>query len=175
MVDDKRWDEFNHKHRQMEEILENWRKTVFSASDQDVQELLIAIESSPLRRGVRAEDLIKRPEFSIEHIIKLLPEMSAYSLSILEEAAIQLKYKGYIDKQQEEVENFMRLEEKNLPADLDYDQIRRLSNEAKQRLKEVHPTSVGQASRISGVNPADISVILIYLEQRKRSIEYERF
>jgi tRNA uridine 5-carboxymethylaminomethyl modification enzyme len=143
-------------------------KNFFSPRDTDVQEILARIGSTPLRRGAKAEDLIKRPEIKPEHIYELIPEMEPYDLEVLEQAAIQVKYQGYIDKQKEEVKQFLKLEGKELPQDLDYDSIHGLSNEAKQRLSEVRPLNVGQASRISGVNPTDISVILIYLEQRRR-------
>ena len=123
-----------------------------------------------MRSSTRAEDLIKRPEITIEHLQEIMPEMSQFNSEVLQEAVTQLKYQGYINKQQEEVNKFIKFEEKELPNDLNYDNIRGLSNEAKQRLKEVNPLNIGQASRISGVNPADISVLLVYLEQRKRGM-----
>lgn len=168
LVNDERWARFQKKLKNLEEIFEIWRTTTFSPADSAVQELLSGIGSSLLKTGVKAEDLVKRPEITSEHLLELIPRLSHYAFEDLEEAVIQIKYKGYIDKQQEEVERFNRLEEKLLPPDLDYDEILGLSNEARQRLKEVCPVNVGQASRISGVNPADISVLLIYLEQRRR-------
>ncbi len=170
LVDEQRWQLFQNKRKQLEEILTKWKTTSFSSTDAEVQELLIRIGSSPLRSAAKAGELIKRPEFRIEHLYQLIPEMNDYNNEVLEQASIQLKYKGYIEKQLDEVRRFIKLEEKMLPFDLDYEQIRGLSNEAQQRLKEVHPINAGQASRISGVNPADISVILIYLEQRRRSM-----
>ncbi|NLM20881.1 MAG: tRNA uridine-5-carboxymethylaminomethyl(34) synthesis enzyme MnmG [Peptococcaceae bacterium] len=170
LVDDNRWRIFNTKLEQLENIKKIWRTTVFSTKDSVVQVVLESIGSSPLRSSIRAENLIKRPEITVEHLQKLIPEMCQYNSEVLQEAVIQLKYQGYIDKQKEEVEKFIKLEEKELPADLNYDKIRGLSNEAKQRLKEVNPLNIGQASRISGVNPTDISVLLIYLEQRKRGM-----
>jgi len=174
LVDDARWQHFQGKIKQLEEISEEWKSAVFSATDADVQEILLRTGSSPLRSGVRADELIKRPEIGLEYILQLLPEMNRFDFEVLEQAAIQLKYKGYIDKQQEEVQRFIRLEEKSLPPDLEYGKIRGLSNEAMQRLNEVSPVNVGQASRISGVNPADISVLLIYLEQRRRFASDDR-
>lgn len=170
LVDDNRWRIFNDKLKKLEEIKKIWYNTVFSVKDTKVQRILKELGSSTLRSSIRAEELLKRPEFTVRHLQELIPEINNYEREILEEAAIQIKYKGYIDKQQEEVEKFIKLEEQELPADLDYDKIRGLSNEAKQRLKDVNPQNVGQASRISGVNPADISVLLIYLEQRKRGM-----
>jgi len=169
LVDDARWRRFQAKLENLEEVLQKWQNTSFSSNDADVQEMLASIGSSPLRNGIRAEELIKRPEVSVQQLFQLMPEMANYELEVIEQAAIQLKYKGYIDKQLEEIKKFSKLEEKVLPEDLDYKRIRGLSNEAKQRLNEVKPINVGQASRISGVNPADISVLLIYLEQKRRS------
>lgn len=168
LVDDERWKMYQSKLVQLSEIFEVWRSTSFSPTNADVQELLIRVGSSPLKSGAKAEELVKRPEIKPEHLFGLLPDTMNYEPCILEEAAIQLKYQGYIDKQQEEVDRFIRLESKTLPMDLDYAQIRGLSNEARQRLNEVRPINVGQASRISGVNPADVSVLLVYLEQGRR-------
>lgn len=170
LVDEQRWQIFQSKIKNLEEILQLWKTTSFSSTNADIQEMLVRIGSSPLRSGIKAEELVKRPEITIEHMFGFMPELHAFELEALEEASIQLKYEGYIDKQLAEVERFIKLEEKALPGNLEYGEIRGLSNEAKQRLKEVRPMNVGQASRISGVNPADISVLLIYLEQRKRSL-----
>lgn len=169
LVDNDRWQRFQKKTTQLQEVAEIWKNASFSPTNSDIQEILLRIGSSPLKSGTKAEELVKRPEVTIEHLFEITPEVGAFEYEVLEEALIQQKYKGYIEKQQDEVERFIRLEEKALPLDTDYRQIRGLSNEAAQRLNEVRPVNVGQASRISGVNPADISVILIYLEQRRRS------
>lgn len=169
LVDDNRWLRYQTKLSQLEEITKVWKTAIFSSTNSDVQELLLKIGSSPLKSGTKAEELLRRPEVTFEHMFELIPEMYNYEFEVLEEASIQLKYQGYIAKQQEEVDRFIKLEEKVLPPDLDYGRIRGLSNEAKQRLQEVRPVNVGQASRISGVNPADISVLLVYLEQRRRN------
>lgn len=169
LVDDERWDLFKKKLKQLEEISTLWKSTNLSPNNLELQEILIGSASSPLKSGLKAEELVKRPEITTEHLFDIFSDLSAYSFDIVEEATIQLKYQGYIEKQQEEIERFIKLEEKVLPTSLSYNEIRGLSNEAKQRLSEVRPSNVGQASRISGVNPADISVILIYLEQKRRS------
>lgn len=171
LVDDNRWQLFQKKVKDLEGIATIWRDTSFSPVDIDIQEMLLQIGSTPLKSGIRASELIKRPEIGVENIIKFIPELQIYGYDILEEAAIQHKYKGYIDKQQEEVNRFIRMEEKIIPKDINYEAIRGLANEARQRLKEVLPENLGQASRISGVNPADISVLLIYLEQKRRSVQ----
>jgi tRNA uridine 5-carboxymethylaminomethyl modification enzyme len=169
LVDDFRWQRFQAKIKQLEEVRHIWHTTTYSPTNSDIQELLLKFGSSPLKSGAKAEELIKRPEISVENLLELLPEMANYDYNILEEAAVQLKYSGYIAKQEEEVKRFIKLEEKLLPQDIEYQAIRGLSNEAKQRLIEVQPRDVGQASRINGVNPADISVLLVYLEQRRRN------
>ena len=174
LVDDRRWQNFQIKLSQLEQISELWKTTNLSPIDTNLQDLLVRIGSTPLKSGLKAAELIKRPEITTEHMFEAIPELSTYSFEVVEQAAIILKYKGYIEKQLEEIDRFIKLEKRILSADLNYDEIRGLSNEAKQRLKEVRPSNVGQASRISGVNPADISVILIYLEQKRRDSADER-
>ncbi|RNC28950.1 MAG: tRNA uridine 5-carboxymethylaminomethyl modification enzyme MnmG [Candidatus Dichloromethanomonas elyunquensis] len=169
LVQEDRWRIFQKKRRDLEKIFQVLKGATFSPMNEDIQGLLIGIGSPPLKSGLKAEELIKRPEITTERMFSFLPELRQYDDTVLEEAAIQLKFQGYIEKQQEEVKRFIRFEEKAIPAGIDFSQIRGLSNEARQRLSEVKPDNVGQASRISGVNPADISVLLIYLEQRKRS------
>ncbi len=101
----------------------------------------------------------------------ILPEINDYSQEVLEEAEIEIKYTGYIQKQLEEIARFRKLEEKKLSDETDYSLIRGLSTEGRQRLAEVQPGNIGQASRITGVTPADISVLLVYLEQKRRSTQ----
>lgn len=98
----------------------------------------------------------------------LLPELDSYDMEVLEEAEIEAKYSGYIEKQWADIEKFSKLEERILPIKLNYEEIRGLSTEGRQRLMEVNPLNLGQASRITGVSPADISVLLVSLEQRRR-------
>jgi len=171
LVDDQRWEIFLNKKKQLDELVELWQITTFSPTSADVQEILIGLGSSPLKSGAKAEDLLKRPEIYPEHLFGVMPELKNFDPEVLEEATTQIKYQGYIKRQLEEVQRFIRLEEKEIPQDIDYNQIRGLSNEAKQRLQEVRPVNIGQASRISGVNPTDVSVLLLYLEQRRRMIE----
>ncbi|UWG97258.1 tRNA uridine-5-carboxymethylaminomethyl(34) synthesis enzyme MnmG [Dehalobacter sp. DCM] len=168
LVSEERWARFEQKINGLNEIANIWKHTTFSPANADIQEILAAIGSSPLRSGIKAEELVKRPEITSDNLRSIMPEMLLYESEVLEEAAIKLKYQGYIEKQLDEVKRFIKMEEKLIPDDIDYNDLRGISNEAKQRMKEVQPASVGQASRISGVSPADISVLLIYLEQRKR-------
>ncbi|MGC4378769.1 tRNA uridine-5-carboxymethylaminomethyl(34) synthesis enzyme MnmG [Fictibacillus sp. Mic-4] len=132
----------------------------------EVQAILEEAGSSPLKEPMTAANLLKRPEITYDVIAKMTPNPSVSDV-VAEQVEIQIKYAGYIDKQLAQVERMRKMETKKLPEDLDYFAINGLATEAKQKLHEVRPLSVGQASRVSGVNPADISILLIYLEQGK--------
>jgi tRNA uridine 5-carboxymethylaminomethyl modification enzyme len=114
--------------------------------------------------------LLRRPEISISDIYRISPPSRSLSDDIIEQIEIQVKYEGYIDKQYAHVDRLKKMEKKKLALDLDYDRVHGLSNEAKQKLKQILPMSIGQASRISGVNPADISILLVHLEQQRRNL-----
>lgn len=169
LVSDERWSYFHKKQTDLNTITDTWENMYFSHTDVSVAEILKNVNSTPLRSGIRAIDLVKRPEIDSDTVLKLMPEFKDFNFETVDEAVIQVKYDGYISKQLEEVERFNRLEEKLLPDNINFEEIRGLSNEARQRLLEVRPVNFGQASRISGVNPADISVLLIYMEQRRRA------
>ncbi len=124
--------------------------------------------STPLTTGASLAELVRRPELSYEAIAQLDPERPELSDEVIEQININIKYEGYIKRQEKQVEQFKRMENKKLPEELDYEEIQGLRLEARKKLNLFKPVSVGQASRISGVSPADISVLLIYLEQRKR-------
>ena len=113
-------------------------------------------------------ELLKRPEISYEALAPVDPERPELDPLVIEQVMIQIRYEGYIEKQLEQAEKFQKMENKILPQDLDYTKIKGLRIEAAQKLEKLHPASVGQASRISGVSPADISVLLVYLKQGKR-------
>jgi tRNA uridine 5-carboxymethylaminomethyl modification enzyme len=168
LVDDKRWEQFEQKEQAITEIQEIWHSTTFSPLDETLQGVLESVNSAPARVGIHAEELLRRPEITLSEIKKLLPKLKEFREEALEEAAIEIKYSGYIQKQLSEIERFAKMEERSLPYKISYDDIKGLSTEGRQRLKEVFPASVGQASRITGVTPADISVLLVYLEQRRR-------
>src|SRR3954467_412725 len=131
----------------------------------EVQELIRSIGGSELKDGIRASDLLKRPEMTYELLEKLTPSELLLDDDIKEQIEIQIKYEGYIDKSLQQVERLKKMENKRIPENIDYDAINGLATEAKQKLKKIHPLSLAQASRISGVNPADISILLVYLEQ----------
>ncbi|MCB8816823.1 tRNA uridine-5-carboxymethylaminomethyl(34) synthesis enzyme MnmG [Desulfosporosinus shakirovi] len=168
LVDEERWQRFDKKKINFESIKVLLKATFFSPLSEELQKVMIEAKSTPTRGGISAQDLIRRPEISLKHLIKLLPELDSYDMEVLEEAEIEAKYSGYIEKQWADIEKFSKLEERILPITLNYEEIRGLSTEGRQRLMEVNPLNLGQASRITGVSPADISVLLVSLEQRRR-------
>ncbi|KLU67130.1 tRNA uridine 5-carboxymethylaminomethyl modification enzyme MnmG [Desulfosporosinus acididurans] len=168
LVDDERWLRFQHKKQDFYEIKNLWKSTVFSPSNQELKKIMDEVNSTPLRGGINASDLIRRPEITLNHMLELIPELKRYSQEVLEEAVIETKYAGYIDKQWTDIEKFAKMEDRILADDFNYGELKGLSTEGRQRLMEVRPLNVGQASRITGVTPADISVLLVFLEQRHR-------
>ena len=125
------------------------------------------VNESHLKEPVKALDLMRRPEIDYSFITQFAPADKEIPNDVIEQIEIQAKYSGYIEKSLQQVDRMKKMEEKNIPENIDYDAISGLKEEAKLRLKEVRPLSVGQASRISGVNPADISILLVYIEQGK--------
>ncbi|MDP3045253.1 MAG: tRNA uridine-5-carboxymethylaminomethyl(34) synthesis enzyme MnmG, partial [Bacillota bacterium] len=121
-----------------------------------------------LQRPVRLIELLRRPEIRYDNLLFLPGEHPSLPEEVRSEVESEIKYEGYIKKQAAQVERMAKLEAKKLPDDIDYRQVRGLSNEAAQKLEALRPHSVGQASRISGVSPADIAVLLVYLEQQRR-------
>lgn len=168
LVSDERWQRFQVKKNNFKHIQALWKSTVFSPLREDLHLIMADAKSTPVRGGIKAEDLIRRPEISLSHLVKLLPELEAFDLEVLKEAEIETKYAGYIEKQWADIEKFTKLETRRLANTLNYEEIRGLSTEGRQRLMEVQPQNLGQASRITGVSPADISVLLVSLEQQRR-------
>ena len=130
-----------------------------------VQEFLSAHESTPLKTAVSMADLLMRPELNYELLAEIDPERKELPEDVTEQVEIELKYSGYIERQQRQVEQFKKTESRRIPEDLNYDEVPSLRIEARQKLKKIRPENIGQASRISGVSPADISVLLVYLKQ----------
>ena len=131
-----------------------------------VQNLLKQYESTPLTSGTTMAELIRRPELNYEALAPVDPNRPELDYDVVEQVNINIKYDGYIKRQQRQVEQFKKLESKLIPEDINYDEIQSLRIEAKQKLNEMCPSSIGQASRISGVSPADVSVLLVYLERK---------
>jgi len=132
----------------------------------EVNEYLKEIPSTPLKDGITLLELLKRPEITMEHINYLYN--INYEKEIIEQVEINVKYEGYIQKSIRESEKMLKIENKKIPENIDYDKIQNIASEARQKLNQVRPTSIGQASRISGVNPSDISILMVYLKKGER-------
>jgi tRNA uridine 5-carboxymethylaminomethyl modification enzyme len=152
------------RHRVQQEI-ERLRGTHISPLN-GTAEILTDFGLTPIKTGVNALQFLRRPEVSYDIITSLVPASEPLSQAVVEQVSIETKYEGYIAKQQQHVERVQRLENKVIPAQIDYDSLVGLRNEARQKLKHFRPATVGQAGRIAGVNPADISVLLVHLEKR---------
>ena len=166
LIKEERYERFTNKKLQIEQEKERLSSIIIKPRP-EVQELIRNIGGSELKDGIRASDLLRRPEMTYEHIHLLVPSEVELSDEVTEQVEIQIKYEGYIEKSLQQVERMKKMESKKIPVDIDYDAISSLASEARQKLKDVRPLSVGQASRISGVNPADISILLVYIEQGK--------
>lgn len=165
LIGEERYQELLKKEEQIQKEIERV-ESVHVGTTKEVQELLEAYGSTPLVSGASLADLIRRPELNYEilaSVDKMRPELK---YDVVEQVNINIKYEGYIKRQKKQVEQFKKLEKKRIPADIDYEEVQSLRLEAKQKLSQIRPASIGQASRISGVSPADISVLLVYLESR---------
>ena len=162
LIDDARYDMFLEKQRQVAEEIERVKNTTVGGNAK-VNDLLESYGSTPLASGATIAELIKRPELKYEYLEPIDPNRKPLYKDVIEQVNIQLKYDGYIKRQLKQVEQFKKMEKKKIPADINYDDVYSLRLEAKQKLSQIRPESVGQASRISGVSPADISVLLVYL------------
>lgn len=166
LIDEERYDKFQEKYKCIKEEVERVKNSYVGNSDK-VQNLLKKHKSTELVSGISLAELIKRPELNYDVLKEIDTGRPELSEEICNEVNIVLKYEGYIARQQKQVEQFHKLEKKKIPANIDYDKVGSLRLEAIQKLKEIKPESIGQASRISGVSPSDISVLLVYLEQFK--------
>jgi tRNA uridine 5-carboxymethylaminomethyl modification enzyme len=164
LISEERYQKFLAKKAAIEKEKKRLQAWIIKPTDQ-VQEVIRQAGGSELKDGIRASDLLKRPEMTYEHIQLLAPAEEQLPSDVVEQVEIQIKYEGYIEKSLQQVERLKKMENKKIPEDIDYDAITGLATEARQKLKQVRPLSIAQASRISGVNPADISILLVYLEQ----------
>ncbi|MBS2971102.1 tRNA uridine-5-carboxymethylaminomethyl(34) synthesis enzyme MnmG [Metabacillus sp. KIGAM252] len=164
LISDSRYQSFTEKKTAIEKEKVRLAKLILKPNA-EVQELIRSTGGSELKDGIRAGDLLKRPEINYSHIAKLAPAESPVDPDVSEQVEIQVKYEGYIDKSLQQVDKLKKMENKKIPENIDYDAINGLASEARQKLKEVRPLSMAQASRISGVNPADVSILLVYMEQ----------
>ena len=168
LISDERYEKFIKKKEKIEKEVDRLSKTNIKPTE-EINEFLKSNNSSEISNGVKLSELLKRTELSYKILGKIDSDRPKLTKQEVQEVEIQVKYEGYIKMQNTQVEKFKKLEKKILPQNLDYSLLKGLSLEARQKLNKHKPNSVGQASRISGVSPADISVLLIYLEQIKRS------
>lgn len=163
LISKERYDRFLAKKAQVEGEITRLHDTILKPNE-ETQATIQAVGSSPLKDGIRGTDLLKRPEVNYDLVVSLTPSPIELSSEVKEQIEIQVKYEGYIEKALQQVEKLKKMEDKKIPENIDYDAISGIATEAKEKLKEVRPLSVAQASRISGVNPADISILLVYIE-----------
>jgi len=161
------------KEKMIEEEVSRLKSTIVGAS-KPIQEFLEKYESSPLKTGTSIAELLCRPELSYEALAEIDPERPSLSEAVIEQVCITIKYEGYIERQKHQVEQFKKTEKKLISDDIDYDDVLSLRLEARQKLKQFRPLNIGQASRISGVTPADVSVLLVYLEQQRLRKQSEK-
>ena len=170
LISDRRWEKFQRKQEQKQAELKRVQKTTLPPS-QELNDILVSRGTSPLTTGAKLADLLKRPQITYKDLTPVDKERPQYSTAIFEAVEIELKYEGYIKRQRADIEEARRLERKRLPQDVDYSAIQGLRLEAGEKLNKVKPENIGQAGRISGVSPADISVLLIWLASKEREGE----
>ena len=165
LIDDETYHKLQEKERQIQEEIERVEHATVGGSA-EVQSLLESLNSTLLKSGTTIAELIRRPELNYKVLAPIDKERPELPEDVCEQVEINIKYDGYIRRQMKQVEQFKKLEQKKLPEDIDYEDVGSLRIEARQKLEAYRPVSIGQASRISGVSPADISVLLVYLESR---------
>lgn len=168
LISDERYERFLEKQEQKKQEIKRLKSTVISPTD-EVNRILVSRETSEITTGVRLLELLKRPQLDYECLAPVDTGRPKLNPNIFEQVEIEIKYEGYIQKQLKQVERMKKLEKKHLPNDFDYKNIKGLRLEAQEKLNKIKPLNIGQASRISGVSPADISVLLIWLSGINRS------
>ena len=169
LIPEERYQRFLVKRQAIQDEMERL-KHVYVGTSAKVQEILERKGSTLLKSGIALAELLKRPEMEYEDFAEVDTDRPELPKDVTEQVMIELRYEGYIKRQQQQVDQFKRLERRLIPEDVNYDEVPSLRIEAKQKLEQVRPVSMGQASRISGVSPADISMLLVYLEQKNREI-----
>ena len=167
LINEEEYQALLSKEKMIEEEVARLKNT-FVGANKEIQDFLVAHESSPLKTAASLADLICRPELTYEILNEIDKDRKPLPASVIEQAEIEIKYEGYIVRQKRQVEQYKKMEKKLIPENIDYDDIPSLRLEARQKLKLFMPASIGQASRISGVSPADVSVLLVYLEHFNR-------
>ena len=167
LVSDERYETFLAKKALVEDEIKRLMKTRLKPTA-ELQAFLVDVKgASPLKDGILAADFLRRPEMTYEEVVSFAPATIELPLAVKEQVEIQIKYEGYIQKAIEKVEKMKRMESKRIPERIDYEAINGLATEARQKLVKIQPETIAQASRISGVNPADISILMVYVEQGK--------
>ena len=164
LVSEERYQRFLKKKKQIAEEIKRVKSITIGAG-QEVRQFLESVNSTPLTTSATLAELIRRPELNYRILAALDPDRPKLSEEVQDEVEIEIKYEGYIERQTKQVKQFRKTEHMKIPETIDYDLVPSLRNEARQKLKEIRPSSIGQASRIMGVNPADLSVLLIYLKR----------
>ena len=167
LISEERYNKFKNKLELIKQERERVEAVTIPPSDA-INEVLVSRETAPMKTGIRLAELIKRPQLDYECLTPFDKTRPDLPWDVFEQVEIDLKYEGYIKRQQAKVDEMRRLEVKKIPVDIDYDDVYSLRLEAREKLKKVRPESVGQASRISGVSPSDISVLLIHLSKNER-------
>ena len=171
LVQEEQYNYFKDKEQQINYGLRLMRQTRLKPT-KDLQAFLVENGSAELKDGILASDLLKRPQVLLSKLMPFLPEeLQSFSPVVLEQIETQIKYEGYINKAEEEVAKLKRMEAKKIPADIDYTKIEGIATEAQEKFMKIQPQTIAQASRISGVNPSDISVLMVYIEQGKHIAE----
>ena len=166
LVSEEKWQKFCEKQEIKRQEFERVKKIVLPPSE-ELNQLLVSRETTPVTTGVRMIDLLKRPQITLEELKDLDPNRPEVPKEIRDQIDIEIKYEGYMKRQQAQIDEMRRLESKALPTDVDYTTLSGIRLEAQEKLNKVKPLNLGQASRISGVSPADISVLIIWLSQQK--------
>jgi len=168
LISDEQYEALILKKKQIEEEIERLKNSSIGANKR-TQEFLESHNSSTLKTGSNLAEILCRPEITYEILSDLDEKREPLPADVIEQVEIEIKYEGYIKRQISQVNQYKKMENKIIPADIDYDDVSSLRKEARQKLKQLRPINVGQASRISGVSPADISVLLVYLEHKRQS------
>ncbi|MBO5120401.1 MAG: tRNA uridine-5-carboxymethylaminomethyl(34) synthesis enzyme MnmG [Bacilli bacterium] len=162
LISEEKYNKFNKKKQDIEEFFNLLKQTKITPK-KEINEYVESIGTTPLKDGISLYEFLKRPEVKMEHLEHFIE--IPYDKEVKEQVEINTKYEGYIKKSLKEAEKMLALEEKQIPSNIDYSKVPNLASEARQKLAEISPTTIGQASRISGVNPADISILMVYLRR----------
>ena len=165
LINKEKYDKFHDKLNKIDELMKYLKNKKIVTSE---NELLIKLGTSTINDGITLYEILKRPEITINKLIDCSKIDNTYSKEVIEQVEIYIKYEGYIEKEKKEIKKMQEMENTLIPTDIDYDKVINLASEARDKLKKVMPISIGQASRISGVNPSDIAMLSVYLKKEKK-------